>query len=111
MGGHVGLEVLCRKPELFGAFSGIQIAIDKAQATSYAQKLDLAFRRAGARPVQVLAGSGDRYRWADEALHQSLRRMGHPSEFDVPPGAHTSEWMREIGSLQALLWADRTLRS
>jgi pimeloyl-ACP methyl ester carboxylesterase len=109
MGGHVGLEVLWRKPELFGAFSGVQIAIDRTQAAYYAKRLSQAFQRVGSRPVQVLAGSGDRYRWADEALHRSLLRMGHPSEFQVPPGAHTSEWMRELGSLEALLWADRTL--
>ena len=109
MGGQVALEVFLRRPKSFRSFCGIQIAISRRQAWTYARRIRDTLRRVGPRPLEVITSSNDYYRTANESLHHALQHGNVPSRLLRPRGPHTPAWMREIGALEALLFHDRHL--
>ncbi len=109
MGGHVALEVFLRRPEVFRSFCGIQIAINRRQAWTYARRLRKVLSQVGPRPFEVITSSNDTYRYANESLHQALEHGNIPNRLLRPRGPHTPAWMREIGALESLLFHDRHL--
>lgn len=110
MGGLVGLELMWRFPEQFGAYCGIQIAIKRSQVYRYAWLLQRAFAQVGqARPIRVVTATRDTYRWSNQAFYKALQRQKLDASLELREGAHTSRWMRQAGSLESLLWLDRTL--
>jgi len=114
MGGLVGLELMWRFPERFGAYCGIQIAIKRSQAESYAWLLQRAFQRLDGgrgRPVGVVTSTRDTYRWSNQAFYRALRRNHVEASIELREGGHTSRWMRQAGSLESLFWLDRTLHA
>ncbi|HEU5072805.1 MAG TPA: alpha/beta hydrolase-fold protein [Polyangiaceae bacterium] len=114
MGALVGLELMWRFPERFGAYCGIQIAIKRSQAERYAWLLQRAFGRVGngrGRPVCVVTSTRDTYRWSNQAFHDALRRNHVDASIELRDGGHTSRWMRQAGSLESLFWLDRTLHA
>ena len=114
MGGLVGLELMWRFPERFGAYCGVQIAIKRSQAESYAWLLQRAFQRLDGgrgRPVRVVTSTRDTYRWSNQAFYRALRRNHIDASIELREGGHTSRWMRQAGSLESLLWLDRTLHA
>jgi len=114
MGGLVGLELMWRFPERFGAFCGIQIAIKRSQAEPYAWLLQRAFGQLGSghgRPVRVVTSTRDTYRWSNQAFYHALRRNHVEASLELREGGHTSRWMRNAGSFESLYWLDRTLQT
>jgi pimeloyl-ACP methyl ester carboxylesterase len=111
MGGQLALEVLIARPDLFTAFTGLQIAIGKSEVTSYAARLEGAFARLG-RPVamQIHTSTNDPYREANERLHTELVARGIVNTLQVSPGPHNGTWLREVGALETLFFHDRMLR-
>lgn len=110
MGGQVALEVLLREPEAFNSFSGIMVAIEQADVYSYAKRLSASLGRHPLLPLLFLTANSDLYRYANDGLHRALLKREFRSEYLCPPGSHTSEWMRELGCLESLLWHDRQLQ-
>ena len=114
MGGLVGLELMWRFPERFGAFCGVQIAIKRSEVQRYAWLLQRAFGQLKAgqeRPIRVVTATRDTYRWSNQALYAALRQNHVDATFELREGAHTSRWMRQAGSLESLLWLDSTLHA
>jgi len=112
MGGLVGLELMWRFPERFGAYCGIQIAIKRSQAANYAWLLQRAFHRLDdgrGRPIRVVTATRDTYLESNQAFYRALVRNRLEASLELRQGAHTSRWMRQAGSLESLLWLDRTL--
>lgn len=112
MGGLVGLELMWRFPERFGAYCGIQIAIKHSQAANYAWLLQRAFDGIDdgrGRPIRVITATRDTYLRSNQAFYRALLRNKLEASLELRHGAHTSRWMRQAGSLESLLWLDRTL--
>ncbi len=109
LGGYVALEVFLRKPELFATLGGVQAAFGAGSAGRYAAALAEAMRRVGPRPVHLETSSGDPYRKANESLSRKLGELGVKNDLIVPPGPHDQPWLREIGTLEMLLWHERAL--
>ena len=112
MGGLVGLELMWRFPERFGAYCGIQIAIKRTDAQRYAWLLRKAFSHVEGghgRPIRVVTATRDTYRWSNQAFYKALIRNNLDASLELRKGTHTSRWMRQAGSLESLLWLDRTL--
>jgi enterochelin esterase-like enzyme len=110
LGGYVGVEVFLRKPELFGAFGGVQSAFGAPAARQYAERIAQAIRRVGPRAVRIGSSTQDPYRTANEAFSDRLSELGVPHVLGVLPGPHNQPWLREVGTLDMLLWHDRQLR-
>lgn len=109
LGGWVGMEVFLRKPWLFGSFGCVQAAFNVAKARRYAERIAETFAGAAPRPVHVETSSTDPFRRANETLAERLGQLGVPHELRVPPGPHNQPWLREVGTLEMLLWHDRQL--
>ncbi|MEZ4259871.1 MAG: hypothetical protein R3B36_12435 [Polyangiaceae bacterium] len=106
LGAYVSLEVMARTPHVFGAWGGVQTAIGAWAAPGYAKRLSTAFG-GKARPLFVETSSLDHYRKSSEALHAAFEREGMPATKRVSTGPHDQPWLREVGTLEALLWFDR----
>jgi predicted esterase len=109
LGGYVALEVFVRKPELFGLVGSVQGAFSPARALSYARSIAAAIERHGPRKAHVQSSTRDPYRAAAERLARELGRLKVPHELLLAPGPHDQPWLREVGTLELLLWYDREL--
>jgi hypothetical protein len=109
LGGYVGLEVMLRRPELFDSFGVVQPAIGKGSAAHYATRLAEAIARVGPRPVHIETSSLDPYREPSRLLSEALSGRGVPNQLVIAPGPHDQPWLREVGTLEMLLWHDRHL--
>lgn len=106
LGGYVGAEVFLRKPKLFGSFGGVQSAINVPSALRYAERIA---QLAKSVPVRVGTSSEDPFRKANEAFAKELGKRGVTHTLSVPPGPHNQPWLREVGTLEMLLWHERRL--
>jgi hypothetical protein len=109
LGGYVGLEVFLRRPGLFGSFGTVQGAYGVARAADYAARIAAAIRRVGPTPIHLETSSADPYRRAQQALSRNLQEREVPHTLRIAPGPHNQPWLREIGTLEMLLWHSRQL--
>ena len=84
----------------------VQPAINQAQIASY---VDVIKGRAGL-PVHVETSTLDPYLAVSQSLHAALLKEGVASEYLAPPGSHDQRFLRDVGTLEMLLWHDRALR-
>lgn len=103
LGGYVSLEMLVRLPHVFGAWAGLQTAIGAWAAKGYADKIT----KSSAKPMLVLTSTQDHWRTSSEALAAAFEAEKLAHTFRVVPGPHDQPWLREAGTIEALLWLDR----
>lgn len=106
LGGYVGVEVFLRKPKLFGTFGGVQAAFNVPSAIRYAERIASLAKGVA---VRVGTSSEDPFRKANEAFAKELGKRGVEHDLSVPPGPHNQPWLREVGTLEMLLWHERRL--
>lgn len=109
LGGYVGMEVFLRKPELFGTFGGVQAAFNIPSGIRYAEQLKKAVDRVGKRKIHIETSSQDPFKKANQALAKRLGELGVDHTLSVIPGPHNQPWLKEIGTLDMLLWHDQEL--
>ncbi len=109
LGGYVGMEVFLRKPMLFGSYGGVQSAYGVPQGRLYAERIAELIGDYGPRALHFETSSGDPYLQANRALSQRLTKLGVPHVLREAPGPHNQPWLREIGTLEMLLWHSRQL--
>jgi pimeloyl-ACP methyl ester carboxylesterase len=106
MGGYVAWEVLLRRAHAIGAFGTVQAALGEERALRYARAAAALTTRP---PIHLLTSSGDPFRAANWTLSKQLERMSVAHDYDAPAGPHDQPWLRQIGTLEMLLWQDRVL--
>lgn len=106
LGGFVSLEVFLRKPERFRSFGVVQPAIGHRQIPRYVEAI--AARKG--LPVHVESSTADPYLLVSKDLHAALGKASVASELIAPPGPHDQPFLRDVGSIEMLLWHDRALR-
>lgn len=109
LGGYVALELLRRRSPLLGSAGALQPALDEGGAPEHAEHIAHALARSGPLPLRLATSTGDGYRKAVEATSRSLRRLAIPHELAVSPGGHDQRFLREVGTLELLLWHERQL--
>ncbi|HVU05688.1 MAG TPA: alpha/beta hydrolase-fold protein [Polyangiaceae bacterium] len=107
LGGYMALGVFLRKPELFGAVGSVQPAIGEKIAPLYADLLKHAVEKAGPRSIHIETSSWDPELPSHQALSERLRALRVPHDYTVLPGGHDQIFLKEIGTLEMLLWHDR----
>lgn len=110
LGGYVALEVFTRRPAAFATLGSVQGAFGVERAEQYAQRIATALGKRRI-PIHLETSSEDPYRKANEHLARRLEALGVPATLRVPPGPHNQPWLREVGTLEMLLWHDRNLRA
>lgn len=109
LGGYIGIEVFLRRPDLFGAWGGVQSAIMPYRAESYASQIAAIAAKAAPRKLRIHLETSiaDPFREGNELLSSLLTKKGVPNDLLVLPGPHDQPWLRESGSLEMLLWHSR----
>jgi len=106
LGGHFSLEVMLRRADFFGAWGGVQTAIDEPAGQRYGRKLAEAIAQSGPRPLLVETSSGDPFRAGNVALSTTLSKGGVAHSFVDLPGPHDQGWLRGSGTERMLSWFD-----
>jgi iron(III)-salmochelin esterase len=109
LGGYVAPEVFSRKPELFGILGGVQAAFSVAAADRYARRAAEIVKAHGPRRFHVETSTQDPFKKANRAFYDALVARGLSADFELVPGPHNQPWLREVGTLEMLLWHDRNL--
>jgi len=109
LGGYVALEVFLRKPRLFAALGCVQGAFGVAVAEQYAQRLAALVAAHGPRAIQLLTSTFDPFRDASIRLAKRLSERGIDATLTNPPGPHDQRFLREVGTLEMLLFQARAL--
>ncbi len=109
MGGYVGLEVFLRRPDVFGAWGGVQSAFGSQRAVSYADRIARVIKKTP-RALHLETSEQDPFREANQLLSAELKKRGVQHELLVLPGPHDQPWLREAGTIEMLLWHDRLPR-
>jgi poly(3-hydroxybutyrate) depolymerase len=106
LGGYVSLEMLARLPHVFGAWAGVQTAIGTFAAPGYAQKIAAGWKDQP-HPMMLLTSTQDHWKASSEALAAAFKAKSLATTYRVVPGPHDQPWLREAGTIEALLWLDR----
>jgi hypothetical protein len=112
LGGLVSFEIFVRRPELFAACGGVQAALNEGQVPTLASRLQASLagrRRPADARLHIETSRNDPFRASNLALSRELRRAGVAHDVSVLPGPHDQPWLREAGTLEMLLWHDRSL--
>ena len=115
LGGYLGIEVFCRRPDVFGALGCVQSAMSLLKVPVYAERIaaiHAAAIKAG-KPTptfHIETTTSDPMHDLNLALSTELTRRGVPNDFVVLPGQHDQTFLRESGSMEMLLWHDRRPR-
>lgn len=109
LGGFISYQVFQRRPEAFFTCGGVQAAVGKGVAATYAERIREIVARVGPRRIHVETSSQDPYHDANVAFARELERRGVEHALRVPPGPHNQPWLIEVGTLESLLWHDRQL--
>lgn len=107
LGGYVSLEVLARLPHVFGAWAGVQTAIGTFAAPGYAEKIAKGWKGGSTHPMMLLTSTQDHWKASSESLAAAFKAKSLTTTYRVVPGPHDQPWLREAGTIEALLWLDR----
>lgn len=108
LGGYAALEIALRAPETFGTVGTLQGAYKKDRVTSYVDRLSAL--SPALRAAYVGTSVDDVYKVANERLGKQLAERGLATRLTVRRGPHNQAFLREVGTLELLLWHDRALR-
>lgn len=109
LGGFAALELGLRAPDVFATVGTVQGAFGAGMAQNYARQI-AELDPKSLRGAYVATSAEDPYRAANERLYRELGLRGVPARLSVRRGPHSQAWLREIGTLETLLWHDRALR-
>lgn len=104
LGAFVGLEVFLDAPEAFAGFAGVQSAFFASSAATYAERLAKALDGAGHKHLYFATSTQDHYRGSTEALWSELSKRLVLYTASMEPGPHDQPWLREVGTIEFLLW-------
>jgi enterochelin esterase-like enzyme len=110
LGGYVALEVFLRKSRLFSALGCVQAALSAAATEHYTQRLLELPSAERACAIQLLTSSFDPFRDASQRLWRRLSERGVSATLTSPAGPHDQRFLREVGTLEMLLFQARALR-
>jgi pimeloyl-ACP methyl ester carboxylesterase len=115
LGGYLGIEVFCRRPDVFGALGCVQSAMSAAKVPAYAERIaaiHAAAIKAGKPPpsVHIETTTSDPMHDLNHDFAKELTRRGVANDFVVLSGQHDQTFLRESGSMEMLLWHDRRPR-
>ncbi|MEI9950410.1 MAG: alpha/beta hydrolase-fold protein [Pseudomonadota bacterium] len=111
LGGYVALEVFLRKPGLFAALGCVQAALSRAAVEHYAQRFAELSGAPGPPAIQLVTSSFDPFRDATLRLAKRLSERGVDATLASPSGPHDQRFLREVGTLEMLLFQARALRA
>jgi hypothetical protein len=109
LGGIAALRIGLTCPETFGAVGGIQPAVGDGLYAEWTALAQAARARRPALRLRLLTSHDDYFREAVTSLSAAWRAGGVGHDFAEVPGPHDYVFNRGPGSIELLLWHDRSL--
>jgi len=109
LGGILALRIGLTSPEAFGAVGGIQAALGEGQNAEWTALAQAARARRPAMKLRLLTSHDDYFHDVNTSLSQAWRAAGVTHEFADVPGPHDYIFNRGPGSIELLLFQDRSL--
>jgi enterochelin esterase-like enzyme len=109
LGGYVAFEVFLRKPQVFGVVGCMQGAFGMALAEVYARRAAEVTAHYGPRAIHLTTSSYDPFRDATQRLATRLSEREVSATLTLAAGPHDQRFLRELGTLEMLLFQARTL--
>ncbi len=110
LGGYVSLEIFLRKPDLFGVVGTMQGAFGKQLAEVYARRIAEMFVRFSPPRIHVTTSTFDPFREASELFARRLNERDIYVKLTVPEGPHDQTFLKEVGTLETLLFQAHNLQ-
>lgn len=112
MGGPIAWATYLHRPATFSKVGMVQGAIGEhtaeALATSMADHFAKATTKATTKPsIHLITSTGDAFLKGNRALDKALTAKKIVHGFREIPGPHDQPWLREAGTIEALLFHDR----
>jgi len=104
LGAFVGLEAFLDAPQAFAGFAGVQSAFFETSAAGYAERIATAAQGPGHKHLYFATSTQDHYRASTEALWRELSKRLVLYTASIEPGPHDQPWLREVGTVELLLW-------
>ena len=89
----------------------MQGALSSAAAEQYARRLAELPALSGPRSIQLVTSSFDPFRDATQRLAKCLSERGVSFTLSRPNGPHDQRFLREVGTLEMLLFQARALHA
>jgi hypothetical protein len=109
LGGVTALRIGLSSPEAFGAVGGIQPALTDGQTADWTALARSARARRPGLKLRLVTSLEDYFRDPVYSLSRAWGAAGVPHDFADLPGPHDYIFNRGPGSLELLLWHDRSL--
>lgn len=103
LGGWISLEMMARIGHVFGAWAGVQTAINATSGAKFAAMLE----KQSKKPLFLLTSEQDHWKTGSDSLANGFKEKGMPYDYRVIPGPHDQPWLREAGTIETLYWLDR----
>ncbi len=109
LGGVIALRLGLANADQFGAVGGIQPAVQEGQNADWIALAQAARVRRSALRLRLLTSHDDYFHDAITGVSQAWRAAGIAHDFADVPGPHDYIFNRGPGSIELLLWHDRSL--
>jgi iron(III)-salmochelin esterase len=109
LGGAFALGIGLEHPTAFGAVGGIQPALAAEDTAMWVTAAKAARARHPSLKLRLLTSYDDYFHDSISEVSQAWQDAGVPHDFGVYPGPHDYVFNRGPGSIELLLWNDRSL--
>ncbi len=110
LGGLLSLRIGLASPAAFGAVGALQAALDERDATLWTERALAARRLNPALKLRLLTSDGDYFLEPNRAVSRAWSDAGITHDFELGLGPHDYPFNRGPGSIEMLVWHDRSLR-
>ncbi len=110
LGGRASLLIGLTRPLAFGSVGALQAALDPKELARFSELAARAAEQNPALRLRLLTSDEDYFRKENQRLATLLSRAGVPHQLSRVPGTHSYRFNRGPGSLEMLVFHDRTLR-
>lgn len=110
LGGYVALELLSRDRERWASFGVVQPAIGEGDADKWGKVLEDVRTKKPKTAVHLETSTHDPFLRATKALSAKLEELGTGHHLRVCPGPHDQPFLRDVGTMEMVLFHDRALR-
>jgi len=108
LGGWTALEAFLRHPDAYSTLGMVQGAFGVPFAPTFAQR---AAEVAARKRIYVATSSSDPYQKPNQIFARALQERQIDVSYVERKGPHNQDWLRQIGTLDLLLWHERALNA
>jgi pimeloyl-ACP methyl ester carboxylesterase len=108
-GAWIAMELFARKSKQFATLGVVQPALNESKLDAYVTMLASAHSSKSLQRVHIESSKYDVYKGRSQKLAEKLKAKGVPFDLTIPPCSHDQIFLRDVGTLEMMLWHNRNL--